>query len=150
MKTVVTFLLSIVFAVNAYAAEPADKKLAMEYLKVSQFEQMIDATIEAYSRQLLGNVPKENRVFFEKMMRDTMGWEVIKDDLANLVISTYSKGELKAYLGFAKTPLGAAFNAKSVRFSDEMTVLVANNLQKFINQAPLPVPNPTANPAAAQ
>lgn len=149
MKTVVTFLISIAFAVNAYAAESADKKLAIEYLKVSQFEQIIDASIEAYSRQLLGNVPKDNRVFFEKMMRDTMGWEAIKDDLANLVIGTYSKGELKAYLGFAKTPLGATFNAKTVRFTDEFSVLLANNLQKFIKQVP-PSPNSTVNPAAAQ
>ena len=58
MKTVVTFLLSIVFAVNAYAAEPADKKLAMEYLKVSQFEQMIDATIVAVPRSR--NTQREN------------------------------------------------------------------------------------------
>lgn len=150
MKTVVAFLISIAFAVNAYAAEPADKKLAIEYLKVSQFEQIIDASIEVYSRQLLGNVSKENRVFFEKMMRDTMGWEAIKDDLANLVIGTYSKSELKAYLAFARTPLGRTFNAKSVRFSDELTLLVANNLQKFIKEVPLPPPSPTVNPATAQ
>ncbi len=150
MKIVVVFLISIAFVVNAYAAEPADKKLAIEYLQVSQFEQIIDASIEAYSRQLFGNVPKEDRVFFGKMMRDTMGWEAIKDDLANLVIATYSKGELKAYLAFVKTPLGATFNAKSVRFSDEMTLLVANNLQKFIKEVPLPPSKSTVNPNTAQ
>ena len=149
MKKIVIFLLSIAFALNAYAGEPADKKLAIEFLQVSQFEQVIEASIGAYSRQLLGSAPNENRIVFEKNMRDMMGWEATKDDLANLVIGLYSKGELEAYLAFVKTPLGASFNAKNVQFSDDFSVLLANNIQKFIQQVPVPMPSPAGHPNTA-
>lgn len=150
MKAVITFLVLIAFAASTCAAERPDKKLAIEYLKASLFEQIIEASIEAYSRQLFNDVPKEDRAFFEKMMRDTMGWEATKDDLANLVIGLYTKDELKAFLAFAKTRHGASFNAKSVRFSDEFSALLANNIQRFLQQCPLPVPNASVKPNATQ
>lgn len=148
MKSLVTYLTLIVVSISALAAERTDTKLAMEYLEVSQFEQVTDASIEAYSRQFFKDVPAKDRESFEKIMRDTMGWEAVKHDLAALVASMYSRDELKAFLAFARTRHGASFNAKSTRFSDAYALLLARNLQRVIEQCPLPSPNPADNAEA--
>ena len=150
MKLRVTLLSLIALSASAVGSEPADKKLAMEYLEVSRFEQITDASIEAYSGQLFKNLPANERVSFEKIMRDTMGWAVVKQDLAILVTQMYTKDELKAFVTFAKSRHGASFNAKSVKFSDAYSALLARNLQRVMEQLPSPQPNPVVNTDAPQ
>lgn len=141
MKVLVTFLTLAAFSLGAFAAEPPDKRLALEFLKVSQFEQVIETSIQAYGHHLPKDFPAESRADFEKVMRGLMGWEVIKDDLANIVIGLYTKEELKAFLAFAKTHHGASYNAKTIRFSNEFSTLLSSKLQKLTANAPTTPPN---------
>ena len=51
MKAVTTFLLLVILSFGAHAADRPDRKLAIEYLKVSRFEQIINASLDTYSQQ---------------------------------------------------------------------------------------------------
>ena len=149
MKAIAAFFLLIAFSLSATGSELADQKLAIEYLKISRFEQIIDATIETYNQQLFKNFPAADREKAATFMRETAGWETIKDQLAELVISTYTRSELKAAIAFMKTPLGASYTIKSDAFSTRFATLLSNNFQKFLREHPIR-PNPTVNPDAAQ
>lgn len=149
MKIVTTFLLLIMVSFGAHASDRPDRKLAIEYLKVSRFEQMINTSLDTYSQQMFKNLPDADRVKLDKMMRDVMGWEATKNQLADLVSDVYTKAELKASIAFMKTPLGASATAKSDTFSTKFSTLLSQNLLKFIREHPVQ-PNPAVNPDAAQ
>jgi hypothetical protein len=149
VKIVSVFLAILLFSFNAFAAEKADKKLAIEYLKMARYEQMVTTTIDSYSQQLFKDMPSEDRAKFKKFLTDTMGWEATKDQLADLVVDLYTKQELNASMAFMKSKLGASMTAKNEKFSDMMAVQMSNNLQKFIQEHPLS-PNPAVKPDAAR
>ena len=149
MKAIAAFILLIAFSFNAAGSEQADKKLAIEYLKISRFEQIINATVDTYNQQLFKNLPAADREKAATFMRETVGWEAVKDQLAELVINTYTKPELKAAIAFMKTPLGASYTVKSDEFSTQYATLLSNNFQKFLREHPIQ-PNPTVNSDAAQ
>ena len=113
--TALFFLITVSFA--AQAADRPDRKLAIEYLKVSRVEQVINSSLDAYSQYLFKNVPDTDRVKLDKMLREVMGWDATKDQLADLVADVYTKAELKASIAFMKTPLGASATAKTDMFS---------------------------------
>ncbi len=149
MRAIGAFFLLIAFSLSAAGNELVDKKLAIEYLKISRFEQIIDATVDTYNQQLFKNLPAADREKAAEFMRETVGWEAVKDQLSELVINTYTKAELKAAIAFMKTPLGASYTVKSDAFSTRFATLLSNNFQKFLREHPIQ-PNPAVNPDAAQ
>ena len=150
MKAVITFLALITIAFGTLAAEKPDKQLAMEYLEASQLEQAINASIDAYSRELLTRVPPESRARFEGVMQETMGWDATKSQIADLVVSMYTKDELKAYIAFSKTKLGRSFNEKTATFSDKMSALLATNIQRLLERNIVPSASSDTSPRSAQ
>ena len=62
MKTVTTFLLLVILSFNAQASNRPDGKLAIDYLKVSWFEQIINTPLDTYSQQMFKNLPDVDRV----------------------------------------------------------------------------------------
>lgn len=142
MKAVVTFLAFMTIALSASAEDKPDKKLAMEYLEAAQFENIINASNEAYSSQLLTKIPAEKRKLFQKMMNETLGWAATKNQIAELVINVYSTEELKSYIAFSKTKAGRSYNEKGPDFSDKVSAVLARNLQKFVEQNLVPPGKP--------
>jgi hypothetical protein len=69
--------------------------------------------------------------------------------IAELVISTYTRAELKAAITFMKTPLGASFTIKSDAFSAQFATLLSNNFQKFLRDHPFQA-NDSVNQDVAQ
>jgi hypothetical protein len=132
MKAVVTLLAFITITLSASAADKPNRKLAIEYLEAAQFENVIDASIEAYSRQLLTQLPAEERRPFQKMMNETLGWAATKNQIADLVIDVYTTEELKSYITFSNTKAGRSYNEKSADFSNKFSVVLSRNIQKFI------------------
>lgn len=148
MKSLVTFLAFLTIAVGASADEKPNRQLAIEYLEAAQFEQVINASTEAYSRQLLARFPANERAQLDKMITETVGWAATKNQIADLVINTYTTAELKSYIAFSKTAAGRSYNQKSVDFSDKFSVVLAHNMQRFIEQNLAAPANPEATPGA--
>ena len=149
MKAIAVFVILCTLSFSAFGSDKADKKLAVEYLKVARYEQMINTTLDTYSQQMFKNSPEADRVEMDKLMREVMGWEATKDQLADLIIGLYTKAELKAAITFMKTPLGASHTLKGDLFSNQFATLVSNNILRFIREHPIQ-PNPTVNPDATR
>jgi len=118
-------------------------------LKVSRIEQIINTSLDTYSQQIFENIPDAERAQLDKIMREAIGWDATKNQLADLVADVYTKAELKASIAFMKTPLGASATAKSDAFSTKFSTLLSQNILKFIDEHPVQ-PNPAVNSDAAQ
>jgi hypothetical protein len=149
VKVASLFLACLVLSSSAFGDEKADKKLAIEYLRMSRFEQIIDATVDSYSQSMFKDMSSEDRAKFKEAMNATMGWEAIKDQLADIVIRVYTKQELKASIAYMKSKLGASMTAKGEQFSSMMAAQMSGNFQKFIQEHPLPS-TPPAKPGAVR
>ncbi len=134
MKALVIFLACIAIALSASAADRPDKQLAFEYLEAAQYEKIISASIEGYNRQLSPQLPVEQRSQLQKMMNETLGWTATKNQLAELVTDVYTTEELKSFIAFSKTREGRSYNEKGADFSDKFSVLMARNMQKFVER----------------
>jgi hypothetical protein len=131
MRRIAVILLFLVFSTNGIGEELSDKELAIEYLQVSRLEPGVNAMIDAYSLQLYGNMPEAERQQLKKFMQDVMGWDAIKDQLADLVDKLYTREELNAAIAFEKSRLGASISAKNEQFSRQFTELLSQNMQRF-------------------
>ena len=138
MKKLITAFIIALVSSNVYAAEVIDKNLAIEYLKLSKTDEIINASIQEYETQLFANAKPEDKATLRKMMEDSMGWEAVKDQLVEVVINVYTKEEIVAYIEFMKSPLGASATAKSGEFSKQFTMAVSTNLQKVLAQCCAP------------
>jgi hypothetical protein len=116
MKRLITAFIICLISSNIYAAEVIDKELAIEYLKLSKTDEIINASIQQYETQLFANVKPEDKATLRKMMEDSMGWDAVKDQLVDVVINVYTKEEIVAYIEFMKSPLGASATAKRGEF----------------------------------
>jgi hypothetical protein len=148
MRRMAAILMFMAFSLsgigNAIGEERSDKVLAIEYLQVSKFEQGINAAIDTYSLQLYGNMPEAERPHLKKFMQNTMGWDAIKDQLADLVVKLYTREELNSAIAFEKSRLGASIAAKNEQFSKQFAELLSQNMQRFAQKNSLP--SPAANP----
>jgi hypothetical protein len=59
-----------------------------------------------------------------------MGWEVIKDHYAKLVLQAYTKAQLLKIIEFYETPAGKVYAERSPWLSRELTKLIIRNLQQ--------------------
>jgi hypothetical protein len=137
MKALAALFFLLAFSMNAMSGEQVDNRLAIEYLKITRVEKIVDATIDAYDQQLFTSLSPAERAQALALIRETMGWEKIKESLAELVSRTYTKSELKAAIAFMKTPLGASYNLKSEVFSTQFANLLSSNIQKFLREHPI-------------
>lgn len=135
MKQIAAILIFMAFAlhgiVDASGEEISDKALAIEYLQASKLEQAINVSIDTYSLQLSEQLPEADKQQFKKSMQAVMGWDAIKDQLADLVVNLYSRDELKAAIAFENSRLGASIAAKNEQFSKQFAELLSQNMQKF-------------------
>lgn len=119
---------------NAIGEEGPDKALAIEYLQVSNLEQAIKTANDTYSLQLYGDMPDAERLQLKKSMQEAMGWEAIKDQLADLVVKLYTREELLAAIAFEKSHVGASINAKNEQFSKQFAELLSQNMQRLVQK----------------
>jgi len=131
MRRIAVIFILLAFSPNGFAEEISDKALAIEYLQVSRLEPGINAMIDTYSLQLYGNMPEAERPQLKKFMQDVMGWDAIKDQLADLVVKLYTREELNAAIAFEKSRLGTSISAKNEQFSRQFTELLSQNMQRF-------------------
>ena len=143
MKAIFTVLVLLILSFTALGNERPDKQLAIEFLQISRTEQTVNTTLDTFSQQFMKQLPLENRKELDKLMRQTMGWDVIKNPLAEIVMGIYTTAELKAAIIFMKSPLGASFTAKNDPFSAQFASLITANMTKFMQENPLPA-NTTA------
>jgi len=115
-------------------AEPADRALAIEYLKIAKFEEVLSSTIKQYDSQLFKDAKPEDRAKFREILESTMSWDATKDQLADLVLGLYTKEELEAYIKFSKSPIGSSFNNKSSEFATRYASLAGANLQSALQK----------------
>ena len=135
MKRIAAILVFMTFTLsgigNAIGQERTNRELALEYLKMSKFEQTVNASIDAYSLQLSEHLPEADKLQFKKSMQEVMGWDAIKDQLADLVVNLYTREELEAAIAFEKSRLGASINAKNGQFAKQFAALLSQNMQRF-------------------
>ena len=86
---------------------------------------MTKETIKGFDEKMLKNMPPKEREEIRNLMIQTMGWNVVKDDLANLVMNIYTKEEISASIKFMRTPVGASAMAKSGEFSKQYAELLS-------------------------
>lgn len=149
MKQIATLLVFFILSFGAHATDRANKKLAMEYLRLSRVEQIINASLDTYSQQIFKDIAEEDRIQIDKMMQEVIGWEATKDQLAELVVNVYTKAELRAAIAFMKTPLGASYTIKGDAFSAQFANMLSHNLVMFVRDHPIQ-PNPEVNPDATK
>jgi hypothetical protein len=149
MKFVAAFICFLAISFAAKAADKPDRELAIQYLEASRFEEIINTSLDSYGQQLFKNLPNADRMQIDKMLKETMGWDATKNQLADLVAKIYTADELKAYIAFVKTPLGASGAAKSNEFSAQFATMLSQNFLKFIREHPIQE-NQATNPRAAR
>ncbi len=143
MARIAAIILLMGFSAFCAGEELSDKALALEYLHVSKFEQAVDTAIDTYSLRLSGNMPDEEKIKFKKFMQDVMGWNAVKDQVAELVVRLYTREELQAAITFDKSPLGASITSKNELFSKQYAELLSHNMHQFAMQN-TPQPHPAA------
>jgi len=127
-------LLALFSAILPTLVEAGDKDRAIEYLKLSRMDEVIAESINTYEAQLLPNASAEERAKLRSFMEETVGWDAIKDGLAETVMSVYTPQEIDASIAFMKSPLGASATAKSGEFSRRFSTLLAANFQAAIQK----------------
>lgn len=119
------------FTGSALADTQPSPRLIEQYLKQAKVQQLIEAEVNAYATQLGANATPEEKNQLLKYLNGTMGWNVIKEQYAELVQKTYTAEELKAAIGFMKSPAGASITKKNQQFTRSISTLIASNTQKF-------------------
>jgi Uncharacterized protein conserved in bacteria (DUF2059) len=129
------FILLICALITAptIAADAVQKKLALEYLIIMDMPKQIDSSIDAYEAEL-GASLKIDKAKFKAALEASVGWNATKDQMVDLTANTYTKEELAAYIAFAQTPIGKAFNAKNAAFTKGYTELASANLLAFMQK----------------
>jgi len=146
MRKISVMLVLFMLSQNGFCEEIPDKALAIEYLRVSRLEQALNISIDTYSLQLSKNMPDEEKPQIKKFMQEVMGWDAIKDQLADLVVNLYTKDELNASIEFEKSPLGKSISDKNEQFSKQFAELLSQNMRQFA-QKNFHRPSPSENPA---
>jgi hypothetical protein len=134
MKKMLIVFVSIILNCSAFAEERVSKNLAMEYLRTSKIEDVINASIAQYEIQLFGKASPEQKENFHNIMVKTIGWDATKDQLAELVIQIYTREEIEASIEFMKSPNGASATAKNEEFSRQFASMLSKNVQMAISQ----------------
>jgi hypothetical protein len=134
MKIMLIVFVSIILNCSALAEDKVSKDLAMEYLKTSKIDDVINASIAQYEIQLFGKSSQEQKENFHNLMVNTVGWDATKDQLAELVIQIYTREEIEASIAFMKSPIGASATAKYEEFSKQFANMLSRNVQKAIFQ----------------
>jgi hypothetical protein len=130
MKNIIAIIALTMLCINSYAGDKVDTDLAIEYLKVSKIEGVLNATIKQYEDQLYADSKPLEKEIFHKVMVSSLGWDATKNQLAEIVISLYTKEEIDASIAFMKSPAGASATEKSEEFSRLFASVVAANMQK--------------------
>ena len=138
MKKTILMLVLAALSLTTYAATKVDKDLAIEYLKLAKFEDVINTSLQQYEVQLFASAKAEDKVAFHEMMVKSMGWEATKDQLATVVMNLYTKQEIDASIAFMKSPAGASATAKGGEFASQYAKLVSANMQKVLAQCCAP------------
>lgn len=129
MKYVIGCFLAFFISFQAGAQERPDRALAIEYLTLSKMKEVTDETINSFDKNFLKNLPQKDREEVRNLMTQTMGWDVIKDEITDLVITIYTREELDAAVKFMKTPLGASALEKGTEFTKRYTEVVSKKLE---------------------
>jgi hypothetical protein len=132
MKKITFLIISVLLCVNASATEKVSQNLAIEYLKIGKIEDVINASINQDEFQLLAKATAEEKAKFHNLMISAMGWEAIKDQLADLIMNLYTKEEIDASIAFMKTPEGASAATKQKEFSKQFAAIISKNMQQAI------------------
>jgi hypothetical protein len=70
----------------------------------------------------------EQKAQIERYYNESVGWNVIKDQYAEIVGQTYTASEIKAALVFLKTPIGNSITKKNIEFTQKMTSFMTKNM----------------------
>ncbi len=140
MQRIAAILVLMIFSLggigNAIGQERTNTELALEYLQLSKFEQTINASIDAYALQLSEHLPEKDKPQFRKSMQEVMGWNVIKDQLADIVAHLYTREELKAAIAFERSRLGASITAKNEQLAKQFAELLSQKMQQLAPRNP--------------
>ena len=119
-------------AMAANAADPDQRQLALDYLTTSRVEDLINSSMNEYDEQLFKDATPEKRAEFRKFLKDAIGWDALKEQLIDLVLTLYTKEELEASIAYMRSPAGASMTAKGPEFSKRYASIGLSNLQKVI------------------
>jgi hypothetical protein len=126
MKTIFKTALILIFILCSvgYADERSHRATAEELLKLLKSDQMMEPVfgqmklmMEQQFDQM--GVSEDKRPLLKKytdklinLLRKEMGWENIKNDFISAYVETFTEDEIRAILGFYKTPAGQTFIQK--------------------------------------
>ncbi len=127
MKILITVVMFLVVVSNTFANEGTQKTLVDQYIKAVRAEQAISAEIDASVRQYTANSSPEQKAQIERFFNESIGWNSIKDQYAEILGNTYTIEELKTSLAFMKTPIGNSITKKNIEFSRQLSTLMAKN-----------------------
>ena len=127
--------LALLYSANSFAQTTASRDLAVEYLKLSRYEEVINASIEEYKQQLVDpKASPEAKEKFAAFLESSMGWAAVREPLTDIVLKTYTRDELKASIAFMKSPAGASATAKSGAFATSFSALLSDKLKATISK----------------
>jgi len=125
-------LLAFVAVIDTVAADAPDKTLAREFIEARGYEKAYAQYLARFSL-FCSDAPEEAQSACLKSLQDKIGWDAIKTDVLDLVISTYTKEELQAAIAFLKSPVGSSYNAKGEQFATKLQALSTDRLQGMMS-----------------
>ncbi|MCJ8328417.1 MAG: DUF2059 domain-containing protein [Lentisphaeria bacterium] len=110
MKKMMAIAILFLSIITVHAEEETERtnKVVFEYFKTMKmattYQQTIEKMLDLQMKQNPNLIPLKDALlkFFDKYM----GWESIKNDLANIYMKNFSDAELKELIIFYKTPTG--------------------------------------------
>lgn len=128
------FLLALAFCIPslAFAHEAPSRERILEFLRLANMEQSLNASLDVMTQQMLPGMPPEEKQGFRCLMNRVMGWESMQADYVQAAQELYTREELDAYIAFLKTPLGAAINAKNEQLLRRLSELMASRFANLV------------------
>lgn len=131
-KTAAIALLAIVLNfMPAHASPETHAQAVRDLLKAMDFEKMLDVSIkssaEAYADRTAQ--PAKARPRIEKILRETMGANVVEDDVVRIYQKYFSESEVQDLLKFYSSPTGRKMAASQIKLMHELSTVGEARLQ---------------------
>jgi hypothetical protein len=110
----------------AVADEASKRKLVDQLMASSGFQEGIEGQIDAYMEMIPSGSSESAKKRWRDLANKTMGWDAIKDGLADLISKTYTEAELSAELHYLESPEGKSAKSKVRQFEHDYALLLAD------------------------
>lgn len=139
------YIVAVVLGLAAFqvarAGEKEHRKLAEEYLKLSDVEKQMALALDTQVDLLVKAYPdhyKEHRAALKRTYQRFYSWEKVKPLMTDVCIKHFSEDELKEIIQFVKSPIGQKFLKKQpelAKSNQEITLKLVGGNGEAIQKA---------------